>query len=975
MLDHGLNKEIRDMREAFNQMEIEVANCFVDKKYFKIDKKELILENHRLLEHIICQDVMNVVMHADVHNVLSVNNNCLDNDNLALELLQMENDCLMELLISQDLMHSAVNSLAAINDYKSMEQSFLDEYEENIKLQTELAIKNDMVEKAVYNELLNRCSRYENRCISLEIKLQQGKENLKNNRPSLNQNALEFQEFFQINELQAQLEVKNVSIEKLKEHIANLKGKNVVESDATLDNSNVELLVYVSATCPSLKHVSDKLGSVTPINRTRKFRVSSSTEASGSKPRSNKKKDMISQTSSSNKKKNKVEDHPRIAKSSLNNKNRVSTSVYKTNVKHFVLNVNSELICANCNECMFDVIHNLCVHDYLNDVNARVKSKFVKSKSAKSNKKKVWKRMGKVFTNIGYRSSKSSGGTVIFGNDQIAKVMCYGDYQLGNITISRVYYVEGLGHNLFSMGQFCDSDLEVAFQKHTCYVRNLDGAILLSRSRDTNLYTISLDDMLKLMRVESINGKKYILVIVDDYSRFMWVKFLRSKDETPEVIIKCLKQIQVRLNEIVRNVRTDNGTKFVNQTHKDYYENVRITHQTSVARTPQQNGIVKRWNRTLVEVAPAVTPRPVDPAGLPSSTSIDQDAHLQSFIRVLRNRYNLHRLKMIYFKTFSMKILIHRNRYRQEEGIDFEESFAHVARIESICIFIANAANKNLTIYQVDVKTAFLNGELREVVYVSQPEGFVDQDNPNHMYMLKKALYDLKKTSRACDLVDTLMVDKSKLDEDLHGKPIDPTHYCGMIRSLMYLTSSRPDFVFAVCMCAQYQAKPTEKHLQAVKRIFRYLKGTSNICLWYSKDTNNTLTAYANADHVGCQDTRRSTSGSAQFLGDKLVSWSSKKQKSTAISSTEAKYIALSRCCAQILWIRSQLTDYGLKFNKIPLESGKWSGGTLLYQNRISASRHLHQFPRERFNFLINKLGMKSMSLETLKSLAEEEEE
>nr|GEZ67816.1 uncharacterized mitochondrial protein AtMg00810-like [Tanacetum cinerariifolium]GEZ68435.1 uncharacterized mitochondrial protein AtMg00810-like [Tanacetum cinerariifolium] len=152
----------------------------------------------------------------------------------------------------------------------------------------------------------------------------------------------------------------------------------------------------------------------------------------------------------------------------------------------------------------------------------------------------------------------------------------------------------------------------------------------------------------------------------------------------------------------------------------------------------------------------------------------------------------------------------------QEEGIDFEESFAPVAIIEAILIFVANAAHKkNMAIYKMDVKTAFLNGELKE------------------------------------------------------------------------------------------EAKPTEKHLQAVKRIFRYLNGTINMDLWYSKDTDMSLTAYADADHAGCQDTRRSTLGSAQFLSDKLVSWSSKKQKSTAISSTEAEYIALSGCGAQILWMRS----------------------------------------------------------------------
>ncbi|GJU67888.1 retrovirus-related pol polyprotein from transposon TNT 1-94 [Tanacetum coccineum] len=194
--------------------------------------------------------------------------------------------------------------------------------------------------------------------------------------------------------------------------------------------------------------------------------------------------------------------------------------------------------------------------------------------------------------------------------------------------------------------------------------------------------------------------------------------------------------------------------------------------------------------------------------------------------------------------------------FRQEEGINFEESFASVARIEAIRIFVANAAHKNMTIFQMDVKTAFLNGELKEEVYVSQPEGFVDQDNPSHVYKLKKALYGLKQASRACDSVNTPMVEKSKLDEDLQGKPVNATLYRGMIGSLMYLTSSRPDLIYAVYLCV-VSGKAYQKALKC--------------------------------DHAGCQDIRRSTSGSAQFLGDKLVSWSSKKQKCTAISSIEAQ--------------------------------------------------------------------------------------
>ncbi|GKD76137.1 retrovirus-related pol polyprotein from transposon TNT 1-94 [Tanacetum coccineum] len=350
--------------------------------------------------------------------------------------------------------------------------------------------------------------------------------------------------------------------------------------------------------------------------------------------------------------------------------------------------------------------------------------------------------------------------------------------------------------------------------------------------------------------------------------------------------------------------------------------------------------------------------------------------------------------------------------YRQEEGIDFEESFAPVARIKAILIFIANAASKNMTIYQMDIKTTFLNDELKEEVYVSQPEGFINPDYPTHVYRLKKALYGLKQAPRAwmdsCDPVDTPMVDRLKLDEDPLGIPIDHTQFHSMVGSLMYLTASKPDLVFIVCMCARYQASPTKKHLETLKRVFRYLKGTINWELWYPKDTAMALTAYADADHAGCQDTRRSTSGSAQFLRDKLVSWSSKKQKSTAISTTEAEYIAMSGCCAQILWMRSQLTDYGFAFHKIPLYCDNRSAIALCCNNvQHSRSKHIdirHHFireqvekgvvelyfvttdyqladiftkalPRERFEFLLPRLGMKSMSPKTLKRLQEGEEE
>ncbi|GJU89426.1 retrovirus-related pol polyprotein from transposon TNT 1-94 [Tanacetum coccineum] len=192
----------------------------------------------------------------------------------------------------------------------------------------------------------------------------------------------------------------------------------------------------------------------------------------------------------------------------------------------------------------------------------------------------------------------------------------------------------------------------------------------------------------------------------------------------------------------------------------------------------------------------------------------------------------------------------------------YKESFALVARLDAIRIFLAYVAHMNMVVYQMDVKTAFLNGILREEVYVNQPDGFVGlqiSQSPRGIFinLSKYALESLKKYGmESSDPVDTSMVEKSKLDEDTQGKVIDPTHYRGMIGTLMYLTANRPDLTFVVCIYARYQAKPTEKHLHAIKRIFKYLRGTVNRGLWYPKDSSIALTAYADTDHAGCQDTR-----------------------------------------------------------------------------------------------------------------------
>ncbi|GKA62595.1 retrovirus-related pol polyprotein from transposon TNT 1-94 [Tanacetum coccineum] len=282
------------------------------------------------------------------------------------------------------------------------------------------------------------------------------------------------------------------------------------------------------------------------------------------------------------------------------------------------------------------------------------------------------------------------------------------------------------------------------------------------------------------------------------------------------------------------------------------------------------------------------------------------------------------------FERLQVWELILRPEGKNEEGIDFEESFVNVARLEAVRMFIAYPAHKNITIFQMDVKTAFLNGPLKEEVYVIQPEGFIDPEFPDHVYRLKKALYGLKGdillvqvyvddiifgstnpdfSKRFANLMKNnfemsmmgelkfflgLQVHQSpcgifisqsqyaiellkkhglnecvsmstpmateRLDADLEGTPTNQTTYRRMLGGLMYLTASHPDIAFATFVCAHYQARPTVKHLKDVKRIFRYLRQSYNLGLWYPKDSGFELIAYSDADHAGCKDDCKSTS-------------------------------------------------------------------------------------------------------------------
>nr|GEV55935.1 retrovirus-related Pol polyprotein from transposon TNT 1-94 [Tanacetum cinerariifolium] len=684
-----------------------------------------------------------------------------------------------------------------------------------------------------------------------------------------------------------------------------------------------DLLIILQQTCPCITDLGTKLMDVTPKNNNKKIRftehvplsgntpakitsftnVVSNTlvlssigvnllfSASGSQPQVNTKNNRIQRTPSKAKK-NKLEHHPRTVRPSLNKKKSVVDTKAISSVTTSKLNVNADLKFATCNGCLFSDNHDSCVLVYINYF-VQIVLWYLDSECSKH-----MTRDRSQLINFAQKFL----GTVKFGNDHVAKIMGYGDYKIGNVTILRVYFVEGLGHNLFSVGQFCDSDLEVVFCQHTCFIRNLDGVDLLTSSRGNNLYTLSLKDIMasspirllskafktkswlwhrrlshlnfgainhqarqglvrglpklkfekdnfysacamgkskkkshkpksedtnqeKLyllhmdlcgpMRVESVNRKKYILVIVDDYSRFTWVKFLRSKDEAPDFIIKFLKMIQteamatacythnrsiIRLRhgktpyELLHNKLPDLSFLHVfgalcyptndieNLRKLQPKADIRIfigyaptkkafriyNKQTQYAVIPQD---VEEDNIDM-KVAHIVEPKTYKDALTQSCWIEAMQEELNKFERLevwelvpRPDKVMVITLKWIYKVKLEELGGILKNKarlvvrgYRQEEGIDFEESFAPVARLEAIRIFLAYAAHKNM----MDVKTVVLNGNLREEVYVSQPDGFVDQDNPNHVYNLKKALYGLKQAPRAWyDMLSSFLISQN----------------------------------------------------------------------------------------------------------------------------------------------------------------------------------------------------------------------
>ncbi|GJY01046.1 retrovirus-related pol polyprotein from transposon TNT 1-94 [Tanacetum coccineum] len=710
----------------------------------------------------------------------------------------------------------------------------------------------------------------------------------------------------------------------LREIVEQAKAKQPLDSELDLACKYAtriqELLVYVQDTCPNAITPSAKKVTVKPMNNVKKVRfaepltsssnikqvessntsdsntpvlsstgVKCSTSNCGSKPPGNKRNDRISQSPSRNKK-NKVEAQPR----KVNKVNRVVKPVCDVDVKHSLSKANSEILCATCNKSMFDGVHDKCLLDLVQNGNKRTKS------AKKHKKQNVWKPTGHVFTEVGFKWKPTGRTFTIVGN------LC----PLTRFTST----------NVVPPKQTTSHSDEIPKPKKKVYgrkpknVKNIGSSKIAKIVESKNADQSDPNQTWGSNATDIPSSSSLIMTGCPDCTLVYGLRILETHDsESLSAHKLCFEDSPKTptfhddpLNESPQEDSTSQGSS----------SNIRQLHTLFEH--------LGRWNKD----------HPIANVIGDPSRSVSTRKQLETDVYKVKTDESGGVLKN--------KALLVAQGFKQEEGIDFEESFTLVARIEAIRIFVANAAHKNMTIYQMNVKTAFLNGELKEEVYVSQPEGFVNQNNPSHVYKLKKALYvvptlctrhagndillvqiyvddiifastniamcdefanqmtnkfkmsmmgqmsfflglQISQSPRgffinqskyaskivkkyglhSTDSVDKPMIENKKLDEDLQGKPVDATLYRGMIGSLMYLKSSRPDLNHVVCLCARYQAKPTEKHLQAVKRIFRYLNGTINMGLWYSKDTDMSLIAYADADHAGCQDTRRSTSGSA----------------------------------------------------------------------------------------------------------------
>ncbi|GJR53497.1 retrovirus-related pol polyprotein from transposon TNT 1-94 [Tanacetum coccineum] len=595
-----------------------------------------------------------------------------------------------------------------------------------------------------------------------------------------------------------EIKIKQLSVENVKKHIDEIETINIV---------------YVSQTCPTLQKPSEKLVAVTLMNKDKRVTftkpvtsssnipkqndslktkdsnkslltstgVKLTTSASGSKPSSNIKNNRITRPPRSNQK-NKVEDYSRKVKSSLNKTNFVSEPVNNALVRHYMRNAKLESICAICNKCLFDANHDMCLIDFVN-----VRSK---SKSKRNKMRKAWKPTGKVFTDVGYNWKPTRRFFTIVGNS------C----PLTRITPKKIVYLKETTSKSVETPKpeikvYSRRPKQMKSGSNATNVPSSSSLVneRLSRSssgsQDTNLYTFSLDDMLKTSPIcllskasknKSDDWDTLFQPLFDEYFNPPTIAV------TPVPVAAAPRAVDIANSPMSMSIDQDTPSSSIPSTQDQEHSpiisqgsssNVRPSHTpfkligrwtkdhpiANVIGDPSRSVSTRKQLKTdamwcyFNAFLSSVEPKNFKQAMIKPSWIDAMQEEIHEFERLqvwelvpCPDKVTLIKLKWIYKvkidefgRVLKNKARLVTHRFRQEEGIDFEESFSPVARIEAIRIFVANATNKNMTIFQMDVKTDFLNDELKEEVYVSQPEGFVDQEYPSHMYKLKKALYGL----------------------------------------------------------------------------------------------------------------------------------------------------------------------------------------------------------------------------------------
>nr|GEU47720.1 retrotransposon protein, putative, unclassified [Tanacetum cinerariifolium] len=480
-------------------------------------------------------------------------------------------------------------------------------------------------------------------------------------------------------------------------------------------------------------------------------------------------------------------------------------------------------------------------------------------------------------------------------NDQFAPILGYGDLVQGNITTNRVYYVEGLNHNLFSVGQLCDADLEVAFRKSTCFVTDLQGNDLLTDTIVPSQQELDLlfgplyDEFFNAEQVRSNPSKP--------------VQTRRQLEIDPKMCMFALIVITAE-SKTIKEAMTDSAWIEAMQEELFQFDRLQDEDQT-----------------------------------------------------VIRN-----------------KARIVAKGYAQKEGIDFKESFTPISRLEAVWIFIAYVAYKSFLIYQMDVKMAFLNGPLKEEVYVAQPDRFVDPDHPEKVYRLMKVLYGLKQAPRAWyDELSNFLISKGFTKGTIDPNLFTIRYEEDILLVQIYIDdiifgTANPKFSirfkklmhsrFEMSLMGEMKFFLGLQIYQSPQGIFiNQVKYALEILKKHGMEKGQSI----DANHAECIDTYKSSSGGIQFLGEKLVSWMSKKQDCTAMSSAETEYVALSASCAQVIWMMTQLKDYGFNYNKIPLYCD-YQSAIAISCNPVTAYQLADMFTKalleDRFKYLVKRIGL-----------------